>query len=75
MSIHSRPSQKYYIPEESYMSGCGCPQQKMMGCPYCHRPYTHCACRRNERSRFCFMMIMLLVIFFAILYLNPVKTN
>ena len=39
MSIHSRPSQKYYIPEESYMSGCGCPQQKMMGCPYCHRPY------------------------------------
>ena len=74
MSIHSRPSQKYYLPDES-MSGCGCPHRNVMGCPYCQRPYMHCTCRRHEKSRFCFMMIMLLVIFFAILYLHPVKTN
>ena len=82
MPRHSRPIGKFYynsdmdnaIDESVMMNTCNmgcrcdnCPHRmRSIVCPYCQHSYMNCACRRNERMRYCFMIFMLLLIFISI---------
>jgi hypothetical protein len=88
MPRHSRPMLKYYYNsdmdrqidqnfENACNSGCNCdncPYKMRAGvCPYCKHRYMNCVCRRQKKGMYCFMIFMLLLIFFSILYLHPAK--
>jgi hypothetical protein len=76
MPRHSRPMLKYYYNsdmdrqidqnfENACNSGCNC-----NNCPCRMRAGVY---RRQKKGMYCFMIFMLLLIFFSILYLHPAK--
>lgn len=88
MPRHSRPMVKYYYNSDmdqqidqsiqnTCNSGCRCDncpfRMRSVVCPYCQHSYMNCACRRQNKAMYCFMIFMLLLIFLSILYLHPAK--